>query len=602
MDTNKDLPVWKLTDLYLSLDDPAIASDLESIAQDVKRLEGARGTLAEMVSGGASGAESLAELLLCLESLTGRMHKIASFAFLHFAGDCMDEAIVKFRSQMEEKLTLFSNALVFLQLELNALDEEALKQALGSSAELKRFSPFLRDLRFEKPYQLEERVEQAFGEKAVTGIMAWTRLFDQTMASLDFVVEGKPGTLKLEAVLDLLTSPQPSERKAGSESLSQTLRAHEKVFTFILNTVAKDSEINRRWRGAKDLAGLRHLSNRIDGAIVEALTDAVSRREARLSHRYYKLKAKWMGLPKLKHWDRNAPLQQKQTKIPWNSAKEIVLNAYNSFNPQFGAIAQDFFDKNWIDAPSRSGKMSGAFSASTSPDAHPYILLNYLGKSRDVMTLAHELGHGVHQVLSAKQGALMQDVPLTLAETASVFGEMLTFRSLLNQSNDTDKRFLIARKVEDMIATVSRQIAFYRFERAVHEARRGGELSSEDIGRIWIETQAESLGEHVSLEPGYEVFWSYIPHFIHSPFYVYAYAFGDGLVNALYAVYEAGDAGDKKRFARDYMNLLSAGGTLTHEEALAPFGLDPHDPAFWDKGLGVTATLIDELEAMDAAE
>jgi oligoendopeptidase F len=370
------------------------------------------------------------------------------------------------------------------------------------------------------------------------------------------------------------------------------------LFTLITNTLAKDKEISDRWRGFSDVADSRHLANRVEKEVVDALVAAVRKAYPRLSHRYYAMKARWLGKKTLAHWDRNAPLPEEPKQvIGWDDARETVLTAYAEFSPRMAEIAGQFFAKNWIDAPVREGKSPGAFSHPTVPSAHPYILLNYQGKPRDVMTLAHELGHGVHQVLANARGPLMAPTPLTLAETASVFGEMLTFRRLLDRApTPRERKALLAAKVEDMINTVVRQIAFYNFERRVHTERREGELTSERLGEIWLEVQSESLGPAIDLKPGYETFWCYIPHFIHAPFYVYAYAFGDCLVNSLYAVYEKADRG----FAERYLDMLAAGGTKHHKELLKPFGLDASDPDFWSMGLKVIESLIDELEAMDA--
>jgi oligoendopeptidase F len=331
--------------------------------------------------------------------------------------------------------------------------------------------------------------------------------------------------------------------------------------------------------------------------VVQALRDAVVAAYPKLSHRYYALKAKWLGLDKLQVWDRNAPLpRDEDRKIPWDEARATVLDAYAGFDPRMAEIAAPFFEKGWIDAPVKPGKAPGAFAHPTVADAHPYVLLNYLGKQRDVMTLAHELGHGVHQVLAAGQGELLSSTPLTLAETASVFGEMLTFQKLLAAAPDpAARKRLLAGKVEDMINTVVRQIAFYDFECKLHAARRQGELTPDDINAVWMSVQAESLGPVFEFMPGYETFWSYIPHFVHSPFYVYAYAFGDGLVNALYAAWQDGDPD----FAEKYFAMLEAGGSKHHKALLAPFGLDASDPAFWDKGLSLISGMIDELEAME---
>ena len=462
--------------------------------------------------------------------------------------------------------------------------------------ELGHYRPWLEDLRKEKPYQLEDRLEQLFHEKAVTGRGSWNRLFNETMTSLRFEVDGEK--LSLEPTLNLLLDPDETKRRHAAEALSRVFKENLRLFTLITNTLAKDKEISDRWRGFVDVADSRHLANRVEREVVDALVSAVREAYPRLSHRYYALKAKWLGKERLPYWDRNAPLPEEPTQnIGWDQARSTVLKAYGDFSPRMADIAGDFFAKRWIDAPVREGKSPGAFSHPTVPSAHPYILLNYQGKPRDVMTLAHELGHGVHQVLANAQGPLMAPTPLTLAETASVFGEMLTFRALLDQApSQRERRALLAAKVEDMINTVVRQIAFYSFERKVHIERREGELTSERLGEIWLEVQRESLGPAIDLKTGYENFWSYIPHFVHSPFYVYAYAFGDCLVNSLYAVYEKADKG----FADRYLDMLAAGGTKHHKELLKPFGLDASDPQFWSMGLKIIEGLIDELEAMDA--
>src|SRR5690606_800430 len=411
--------------------------------------------------------------------------------------------------------------------------------------------------------------------------------------SLRFKVDGEE--LPLEPTLNLMQHPDGEMRRKGAEALAETLNANMRLFTLITNTLAKDKEISDRWRKFEDVADSRHLANRVEREVVDALAQAVRDAFPRISHRYYAMKAKWLGMEKLNHWDRNAPLPETpQAVISWNEAKDTVLSAYHGFSPEMADIAREFFDKGWIDAPVRPGKSSGAFAHPTVPSVHPYVMLNYLGKPRDVMTLAHELGHGVHQVLAGEQGALMSQTPLTLAETASVFGEMLTFRSMLERTdNKRERKAMIAQKVEDMINTVVRQIAFYEFERKVHVERRQGELTSEQLGQLWLSVQEDSLGPAVQLREGYETFWAYVPHFIHSPFYVYAYAFGDCLVNSLYAVYQNADKG----FQDKYFELLKAGGTKHHSELLAPFGLDATDPDFWSKGLSMIEGLIDELEA-----
>ncbi len=589
-----ELPEWNLDDLYRGINDPVLADDLARADKDAvsfeERYKGKLDKTTASDTGGADLAVAVAEFEE-LEELLGR---IMSFAGLLHAGDTSDPERSKFFGDMQEKLTAASAHLLFFPLELNRIDDGVLEEALKDPA-LAHYRPWIEDVRKEKPYQLEDRVELLFHEKSVTGRGAWNRLFDETMAGLHFQVGEEE--LAIEPTLNLLQHPDGSKRKTASEALSSTFRDNIRLFTHITNTLAKDKEISDRWRGFKDVAASRHLANRVEPEVVEALADAVSDAYPRLSHRYYALKARWFGRDRLDHWDRNAPLpDQPNRTIPFEEARSTVLGAYARFEGEMAEIAGRFFDERWIDAPVRPGKAPGAFSHPTVPSAHPYVLLNYQGKVRDVMTLAHELGHGVHQVLAAPQGALMAPTPLTLAETASVFGEMLTFKALLAGTDDvTERKAMIAAKVEDMINTVVRQIAFYQFERKLHLERQDGELTSERLGEIWVEVQARSLGPAIRLGDGYETFWSYIPHFIHSPFYVYAYAFGDCLVNSLFAVYEAAESG----FQEKYFALLKAGGSKHHKELLAPFGLDASDPAFWQKGLGVIENLIDELEALE---
>jgi oligoendopeptidase F len=494
---------------------------------------------------------------------------------------------------MQERMTAASTHLLFFTLELNRVDDAVLDAAMGDPA-LGHYRPWLEDVRRYRPYQLEDRVEQLFHEKSVTGYAAWSRQFDATIAKLRFKVAGK--TLAIEPTLNLMQDRSGLKRKAAAQALARTFAENVQDFALITNTLAKDKEISDRWRGFADIADARHLDNRVEREVVDALVSAVRAAYPRLSHRYYALKAKWFGKKKLPHWDRNAPLPTVvQRTVGWTEAMDTVLTAYGAFSPQMAAIAEEFFAKRWIDAPVRPGKAPGAFAHPTTPSAHPYVLLNYQGKPRDVMTLAHELGHGVHQVLAAPNGALMAPTPLTLAETASVFGEMLTFKKLLANTRDAkERKAMLAAKVEDMINTVVRQIAFYSFERAVHTERRNGELTAARIGELWLDVQRESLGPAIELKPGYETFWAYIPHFVHSPFYVYAYAFGDCLVNSLYAVYEHASDG----FAERYLAMLSAGGTKHYSELLAPFGLDARDPGFWQGGLGVIERLITELESL----
>jgi oligoendopeptidase F len=589
------LPEWNLADLYPSMDDPAVARDLARAEAECVAFEQTyKGKLAAIAAAPDAGAQ-FAEAVKRFEAIDDLIGRLGSFAGLTYAGNTTDPARAKFYGDMQERITAASLHLLFFTLELNRLDDAALERAMDDPA-LGHYRPWIEDVRKDKPYQLEDRVEELFHEKSVTGHGAWNRLFDETMASLRFDVEGK--RLAIEQTLTLMQDANEKKRKAASQALAKTFKENLRTFTLITNTLAKDKEISDRWRGFKDIADARHLSNRVEPEVVEALVAAVRAAYPRLSHRYYALKARWFGKKKLPHWDRNAPLPQvPQRTIGWDEARDTVLAAYGAFSPRMAEVAERFFARRWIDAPTRPGKQPGAFSHPTVPSAHPYVLLNYMGKPRDVMTLAHELGHGVHQVLAARNGALMAPTPLTLAETASVFGEMLTFKKLLAETEDVRaRRAMLAAKVEDMINTVVRQIAFYSFERKVHTERRNGELTADRLCALWMSVQGESLGPAIELKPGYETFWTYIPHFIHSPFYVYAYAFGDCMVNSLYAVYEKAASG----FAERYLAMLAAGGTKHHSELLKPFGLDARDPAFWQGGLSVIERMIEELEGLEA--
>ncbi len=585
------LPEWNLGDLYAAPDAPELIADLASGKAEAAAIKAdLKGKLPELA---ASNPAALGAAIARYERLQDQLGRIGSYAGLRYAADTSDPASTKFYGDMQEKLTAISTDILFFTLELNRIDDAALAAAMAHPS-VGHYRPWLEEVRREKPYQLDDRLEELFHEKYQSGPGAWNRLFDETMTALRFEVDGKE--LAIEQTLNLLTDAAEPKRRAASDALAKTFGQNLRLFTLITNTLAKDKEISDRWRGFKDVADARHLSNSVEPEVVAALVDSVCNAYGRTAHRYYAMKAKWLGMAQLSHWDRNAPLpDQPHRLIAWPEARRMVLDAYGAFAPEMAEIADRFFERRWIDAPVRPGKSPGAFAHPTVPSAHPYVLLNYQGKPRDVMTLAHELGHGVHQVLAAAQGPLMASTPLTLAETASVFGEMLTFKALLKQTTDPrERKAMLAGKVEDMINTVVRQVAFYTFERQIHLARREGELTAEQIGQIWKAVQTEALGPAVALQPGYETFWTYIPHFIHSPFYVYAYAFGDCLVNSLYAVYEQAEPG----FQDKYFAMLRAGGSKHHTELLAPFGLDASQPEFWDKGLSVIERMIDELETM----
>jgi oligoendopeptidase F len=586
------MPEWDLSDLYAAPDAPEVQRDLKAAAKEAARIKTAyQGRLADLAKDGGKLAGAIKDY----EKLSDLVGKLGSYSGLYYVLDQTDPVRAKFNGDVSEALTKLYTDLIFFELELNQIDDATMEGAVKHK-DVKRYKPWLDDLRKEKPHQLDEKLERLFTEKSQTSRSAWNRLFDETMSALKFDVKGEKTPLTLEPTLNFLSSPDEKKRKAASEALSKVFKANLPLFTLITNTLAKDKEISDRWRNFKDVADSRNLANRVEGPVVDALVTSVRAAYPQLSHRYYAMKAKWLGKKKLASWDRNAPLPDKPERtITWAEAEKIVLKAYGNFAPEMATIAKQFFDKNWIDAAVKPGKAPGAFSASTVPSVHPYVMMNYLGKPRDVMTLAHELGHGVHQWLARAQGPLLAPTPLTLAETASVFGEMLTFKAILAETKDKrERKAMIAGKVEDMLNTVVRQVAFYTFERKVHEERRQGELTSDRINAIWLEVQGESLGPAIELKPGYEVFWTYVPHFIHSPFYVYAYAFGDCLVNSLYGLYAEAHPG----FVAKYFDLLKAGGSKHHSELLAPFGLDARDPEFWNKGLKVIEGMIDELETM----
>jgi oligoendopeptidase F len=587
------LPEWRLQDLYEGMDSASFAADFERAEREAKSFaETYRGKLAALADRPDAG-ERLSEAVKAYESLQDLTGRIMAYASLRYASDTSDPAIAKFYADAQERVTALASDLLYFELELNRLDDVKLNAAMTAPA-LGHYRPWLEDIRKEKPHQLADDLELLFLDKSVSAAAAWNRLFDDTMAALRFDFEGE--SLTLEPLLGKLQDPDAKTRETAANALAATLGANLRLFALITSTLAKDKETSDRWRKFKDVADSRHLANRVEPEVVEALVAAVTDAYPRLSHRYYVLKARWFGKEKLDHWDRNAPLPNAPRRVyKWEAARDMVLGAYRAFSPRMAAIARRFFDEGWIDAPVRPGKAPGAFAHPTTPSAHPYILVNFLGKTRDVTTLAHELGHGVHQVLAGVNGALMAPTPLTLAETASVFGEMLTFQSMLASTPDpVERKAMLAGKVEDMLNTVARQIAFYKFERLVHLERRNGELTADRISQSWMSTQAESLGPAIALKPGYETYWAYIGHFIHSPFYVYAYAFGDCLVNSLYGVYERSSEG----FAERYLAMLAAGGSKSYSELLAPFGLDAKDAGFWKIGLSVIERMIDELEAM----
>jgi len=583
------LPDWNLNDLYTSTDAKELVSDLSWLKKECDEFANEYQGKLKFLS-----ADQMLQCIIRNEKISSISGRIISYAGLRYYQNTTNADRAKFLSDMQEKITVYTTKLVFFSLEINSLEDAFLEGLLNENEELLRYKPVFEKIRALKPYQLSDEVEKFLHDLGIVGD-AWEKLFDETIAGLEFKIGGEK--LNIEATLNFLTDQNRENRQKATYELARVFSKNIKVFTRVHNTQAKEKEIIDRWRGMPTAQMGRHLANQVEPEVVEALRNAVVKAYPKISHRYYELKRKWLGLEIMQVWDRNAPLPMESDRlVTWDQAETIVTGAYANFDSRMSDLISPFFSKGWIDAGVKPGKAPGAFAHPTVTNVHPYIMLNYLGKPRDVMTLAHELGHGVHQVLASSQGQMLSSTPLTLAETASVFGEMLTFQQMLDHASDKNERkVLLANKVEDMINTVVRQIAFYDFECKLHDARKGGELTPSDINSLWMSVQSESLGPAFEFVDGYETFWSYIPHFVHSPFYVYAYAFGDGLVNALYATYKDNPTG----FEDKYFNMLSAGGSKHHKELLKPFGLDASDPEFWSKGLSMISEMIDELETFD---
>lgn len=579
------IPKWDLSTLYNDRDSSKIDQDFILINKKIDEfIEQYQNKIAKL-----KGDEFLVAIT-SYEKIEDMLGKISAYSYLLFSQDMSDEDSSRFYQNTSEQITEYSSKLLFFTLEINKLSQDNLDKKFKTN-DLKKYAPWIRDLRAYKDYQLSDDLEKLMLEKNITSRQSWIRIFDETFADMRFNLNSKE--LTCAEIFNNLSSSDGDLRKRSSKEIGRVLESNIKILSNITNVLAKDKATDDKWRGFKNPISSRNLDNFVEDEVTQSLIKTVEKNYSNTAHRYYKLKAQMLGKEKLDYWDRNAPLSADEDNfISWNDARDIVLDAYNEFSPVIGNIAKDFFDNNWIDAKPVKGKDAGAYSHPTVPSANPFILMNYQGKSRDVMTLAHELGHGVHQVLSAKQGALMADTPLTLAETASVFGEQLTFRKLLKNESNTEKRkILIANKVEDMLNTVVRQIAFCNFEIKLHDLRKKGEVSVDKIGQIWLETQKESLGDAIKFDDEYKYFWSYIPHFIHSPFYVYAYAFGDCLVNSLYKKFQ----NEPNGFEEKYINMLKAGGTLRHKELLEPFGLDASKPQFWQGGINMIIDLIDQI-------
>jgi oligoendopeptidase F len=582
----KNLPKWDLTDFYQNIDDKNIELDFKNLKiRSEKFTKDYKGKISNL------SGDDLYYAIKENEEISEYFGKISSFSYLNYASDMLDQKNTAFYQNSSDKISEISKDLVFFELEINKISETNIEKLYNESEKLKKYKPFLRDVRIFKKHQLKEDIEKILLEKKSTGSSAWNRLFDETINNMKFPYDNKE--LNSSEIFNLLSSKEQETRKKSAKIIGETLGKNIRLFSFITNILAKDKNINDNLRNFKRPISSRNLNNFIEDEIVDNLALVVKENYKNISHRYYKIKAKLLGLEKMHYSDRNAPLSMDENLTSWEDAKKIVFDAYNNFSPELAKIGQRFFDNNWIDVGVRNGKDSGAFAHPTIPSVHPYLLLNYQGKVRDIMTLAHELGHGIHQILSSNQGYFMSGTPLTLAETASVFGEQLTFQEILKRENDPNrKKIIIASKVEDMINTVIRQIAFLEFERKVHDERKKGEIATEKLCEFWMEVQKESLGDIFIFDNEYKYYWSYIPHFIHSPFYVYSYAFGDCLVNSLYACYKNG----LENFEKKYLKMLEAGGTLHHKDLLSPFGLDASKPEFWQNGLDIISGYIDQLE------
>lgn len=582
----KNLPKWDLTDFYQNIDDKNIELDFKNLKiRSEKFTKDYKGKISSL------SGDDLYYAIKENEEISEYFGKISSFSYLNYASDMLDQKNTAFYQNSSDKISEISKDLVFFELEINKISETNIEKLYNESEKLKKYKPFLRDVRIFKKHQLKEDIEKILLEKKSTGSSAWNRLFDETINNMKFPYDNKE--LNSSEIFNLLSSKEQETRKKSAKIIGETLGKNIRLFSFITNILAKDKNINDNLRNFKRPISSRNLNNFIEDEIVDNLALVVKENYKNISHRYYKIKAKLLGLEKMHYSDRNAPLSMDENLTSWEDAKKIVFDAYNNFSPELAKIGQRFFDNNWIDVGVRNGKDSGAFAHPTIPSVHPYLLLNYQGKVRDIMTLAHELGHGIHQILSSNQGYFMSGTPLTLAETASVFGEQLTFQEILKRENDPNrKKIIIASKVEDMINTVIRQIAFLEFERKVHDERKKGEIATEKLCEFWMEVQKESLGDIFIFDNEYKYYWSYIPHFIHSPFYVYSYAFGDCLVNSLYACYKNG----LENFEKKYLKMLEAGGTLHHKDLLSPFGLDASKPEFWQNGLDIISGYIDQLE------
>ncbi len=586
------LPEWRLDDLYTDREDPRIAADLQLAADINARLVEMKGQFVAARGEPKLLGERLDQGVQLYEDATNALWSVGAYASLAASTARNDPAWSKFEADLRTKAAQIGAESLFFTLEINQLEDAELEAALSAHPAAARWRPWLRRVRLSRPHELTPDLERLLVDRS-PAVANWVRLSDETLAGLTARVGGE--TLTLPEILNRMSDPDAGRRKQAAQALAKALEQRSSTLALCLNTLAFEKQVEDRWRNYPSPAASRHLANEVDAEAVQALEAAVVESYESVSHRYYRLKAKVLGKDALDHWDRNAPLEAVQPKTySWDEARGMVLESFESLAPKFADTARTFFAQPWIDARPRAGKQSGAYSHPVTANRHPYVFMNYMGERRDVLTLAHELGHAVHQTLCAPLGTLLADTPLTLAETASIFGEGLVFDRLLAEASPAERRGLLAGKIEDGINTVVRQIAFHRFETRFHAARLQAELSSDEIGGLWLEVMAESLGPAVKLNKGYEHYWAYVSHFVHAPFYVYAYAFGDLLVRGLMEKRREDPAG----FAPLYEQLLAAGGTRTYVEALGAFGLDPREKAFWAAGMKQLERLVDEFEAL----
>ena len=587
------LPEWNLDDLYAGRGDPRIEADLGAAKVANDALVALKGRFVATRADARVLGELLDKAVGLYEQATNGLWGVGAYASLAVSVARDDGAWAKFEADLRTRASQIAADSLYFTLEVNQLDDNEIEAAFRAHPPAARWRPWVRRVRLSRPHELSPDLERMLIDRG-PAVANWSRLSDETLGKL--TAKAGSETLTLSEVLNRLSDPDGGRRKQAAQALAKALDARSSTLALCLNTLAFEKQVEDRWRKYPDPAASRHIANEVHADAVAALEAAVVESYESVSHRYYRLKAKAMGRAYLDQWDRNAPLDTAQPRTyGWDEAKAMVLDSFSALAPKFADTAQTFFTHPWIDARPRAGKQSGAYSHPVNSERHPYVFMNYMGERRDVLTLAHELGHAVHQTLCAPLGTLLADTPLTLAETASIFGEGLVFEKLLANASKAERKGLLAGKIEDGINTVVRQIAFHRFETRFHAARQAGEVSQEEIGAIWLEVMGESLGPAVRLNKGYEHYWAYVSHFVHAPFYVYAYAFGDLLVRGLMEKRRE----DPAAFAPLYEDLLAAGGTRTYVEALAPFGLNPREKAFWAAGMKQLERLVDEFEALD---